>query len=75
MSCLAMVFEEAGALDKLEAFTSNNGPDWYGLPRNSDTITLEKRDEPLSITPPLVVGDDVVVTFDPGRPVHWHVVP
>ena len=74
MSCLATVFEEAGALDKLEAFASSNGPDWYGLPRNRDTITLEKRDEPLSITPPLVVGDDVVVTFDPGRPVHWHVV-
>ena len=74
MSCLATVFEEAGALDKLEAFASSNGPDWYGLPRNRDTITLEKRDEPLSITPPLMVGDDVVVTFDPGRPVHWHVV-
>lgn len=74
MSCLAAVFEEAGALDKLEAFASLNGPDWYGLPRNTDTITLEKRDEALSITPPVVVGDDVVVTFDPGRPVHWHVV-
>lgn len=33
---------QAGALDKLEAFTSFNGPDFYGLPRNSSKITLKK---------------------------------
>lgn len=38
----AEVFEQANALDKLEAFASFNGPDFYNLPRNSDTITLEK---------------------------------
>ena len=38
----AEVFEQAGALDKLEAFASFNGPDFYNLPRNTDTITLEK---------------------------------
>jgi len=74
MSCLATVFEEADALEHLEAFASTNGPDWYGLPRNSERITLERRDEPLAVTPPVIVGDDVVVTFDPGRPVYWHVV-
>jgi dihydroorotase len=36
----AEAFEVAGALDKLEAFASFNGPDWYGLPRNSGTMTL-----------------------------------
>ncbi|XP_078428272.1 pyrimidin 4 isoform X2 [Wolffia australiana] len=42
LSLYAKVFEEAGALDKLEAFTSFNGPDFYGLPRNSSKITLKR---------------------------------
>ena len=44
----AEAFEAAGALDKLEAFASFNGADFYGLPRNTGTITLEKS----SWTPP-----------------------
>lgn len=39
----AEAFEAAGALDKLEGFSSHFGPDFYGLPRNTDTITLEKQ--------------------------------
>lgn len=42
LSLYAKIFEQADALDKLEAFTSFNGPDFYGLPRNSSTITLKK---------------------------------
>ncbi|KAK4845096.1 hypothetical protein QYF36_000840 [Acer negundo] len=42
LSLYAKVFEEMGALDKLEAFTSINGPDFYGLPRNSSKIKLSK---------------------------------
>ncbi|KAF7822977.1 dihydroorotase, mitochondrial isoform X1 [Senna tora] len=42
LSLYAKVFEEAGALDKLEAFTSFNGPDFYGLPRNTSKIKLRK---------------------------------
>jgi dihydroorotase len=38
----AMVFEEEGALDKFEAFASENGPRFYGLPLNEDTVTLER---------------------------------
>lgn len=38
------VFDEANALDKLEGFASVYGADFYGLPRNTDTITLEKTD-------------------------------
>jgi dihydroorotase len=43
MSCLAHVFEEEGALDKLEGFASLHGPARYGLARTTRTITLEKR--------------------------------
>ena len=39
------VFEDAGALDRLEGFASHYGPDFYGLPRNSDQITLVREEE------------------------------
>ncbi|CAI0429943.1 unnamed protein product [Linum tenue] len=42
LSAYTKVFEEAGALDKLEAFTSFNGPDFYGLPRNTSRVKLTK---------------------------------
>ena len=38
----AEAFESAGALDKLVGFSSHFGPEFYGLPRNADTITLAK---------------------------------
>ncbi|ETX16443.1 dihydroorotase [Roseivivax halodurans JCM 10272] len=69
---LAEVFEEDDALDKLEAFTSLNGPDFYRLPRNEATLTLEKgeaQDYPAKIT----AGDEEVTVFDPGFPLHWRV--
>ena len=73
MSCLAQVFEDANALEKLEAFTSLNGPTFYNLPVNTDRITLTKGD-PIAIPAPIPVeGGTSVTPFDPGRPVHWHV--
>ncbi|GMH11067.1 hypothetical protein Nepgr_012908 [Nepenthes gracilis] len=42
LSLYAKIFEEAGALDKLEAFISFNGADFYGLPRNTSKIKLSK---------------------------------
>ena len=73
LECLAAVFEEAIALDNLEAFTSLNGCAWYGLPANTQTITLEKRDDELAAPADVEVDGDVVVAFDPGRAIHWHV--
>ncbi|WP_299297901.1 dihydroorotase [uncultured Tateyamaria sp.] len=72
LSCLAETFEAAGALDRLEAFVSLNGPAFYGLPVNTDTITLTKGDP---ITPPTSVdtGAGPVTVFDAGRPLHWSV--
>ena len=72
LSCLAHVFEEAGALDKLEGFTSLHGPAFYSLPVNADTITLSKLD-PLDIPKTLLVGEHTVTVFDPGFPLHWRV--
>lgn len=73
MSCLAHVFEEENALDKLEAFTSLNGPARYGLAPNSDTITLQKRDHPAQYPAKLDTPDGPLTLFDPATPLHWHV--
>ncbi|WP_372572477.1 dihydroorotase [Ruegeria jejuensis] len=72
MSLLAHVFEEDGALDKLEGFASRHGPGFYGLPVNEDSLTLTKGD---AVTYPdkIDTGDGPVTVFDPGFPVHWHV--
>lgn len=74
MVCLAEVFEEAGALEQLEAFASLNGPRWYGLPPNSATMTLRKTDSARPVPEPVAVGDEWVMPFDPARPVYWEVV-
>lgn len=73
LACLATVFEDAGALTHLEAFASLNGPAWYGLAPNSATMTLARQAEPTAAEPIVVVGNDTVMPFDPGRPLHWHV--
>ncbi len=56
----AEAFEQAGALDKLEAFASFNGPDWYGLPRNSGTITLARQDWVVPDSYPYISSDSIV---------------
>ena len=48
----AEAFEKANALDKLEAFASHFGPDFYGLPRNTETITLVKEEHTVPATHP-----------------------
>ncbi|NNF92570.1 MAG: dihydroorotase, partial [Boseongicola sp.] len=72
LSCLAEVFDAAGALDRLEAFTSLNGPAFYGLPVNEETITLEKGD-PIDTPASVETGAGSVTVFDPGRALHWRV--
>lgn len=72
MSVLAEVFEQENALDKLEAFTSLNGPAFYRMPINEATITLTKSDP--VVYPEKISSDDGPITvFDPGYPLHWHV--
>jgi dihydroorotase len=65
----AQAFEEAGSLDKLEGFASHFGADFYSLPRNTSTITLEKHDWQVPDSYPL--GDSVVVPMFAGETLHW----
>lgn len=67
----AEVFEHAGKLDKLEAFASFNGPDFYGLPRNIDSVTLEK--SAWKVPESMPFGSDNVVPIKAGESVEWTV--
>ena len=73
MSILAHVFEEDGALDRLEGFTSLNGAAFYGMAANDDTIRLVKRDVAAEYPSHIPAGDETVTVFDPGFPLYWHV--
>ena len=68
----AEVFEAANALDKLEAFASFNGPAFYGLPRNTGTITLRKE----SWTPPasFSFGEAELKPLRSGEALPWRQV-
>jgi len=72
LSCLAHVFEDAGALDKLEAFASLNGPAFYGLKPNEDELTL-RREAP-SYPSHIASGSGPITLFDPEFPLEWRVV-
>jgi len=69
----AMVFERANALDKFEAFASRNGPDFYGLPYNKDTITITKSVTPMRIPEAYELGDSQVVPMWAGQEIQWRV--
>ncbi len=65
----AEAFESMNALDKLEAFASHNGPDFYGLPRNTNTITLVK--ESWTMPEHFPFGDSRVKPLRAGETIHW----
>lgn len=73
MSCLAHVFEEEDALDKLEGFTSLNGPSFYGLPVSDQNLHMIKQDQPVTYPETVKVGDETVTVFDPGVDLFWRV--
>jgi dihydroorotase len=62
-------FEAMGALDKFEAFASFNGPDFYGLPRNTGTVTLQR--VPLQLPETLPFGDAVIKPLRAGETLAW----
>ncbi len=65
----AEAFESAGALDKLEAFASLHGPDFYGLPRNTKTLTLLR--QPTSVPDRFPFGTDTLTPLRAGETVRW----
>tara|TARA_B110000211_G_scaffold153342_1_gene174193 strand:- start:417 stop:1235 length:819 start_codon:yes stop_codon:yes gene_type:complete len=65
----AEIFDDLGVLDKLEGFASHYGPDFYGLPRNSDEITLIRKDWRAPNEMPF--GDDIIVPLRAGETLRW----
>lgn len=65
----AEIFEDLGALDKLEGFASHHGADFYGLARNTDTITLVKSE--WQVPEEFPFGSDVIVPLRAGETVRW----
>lgn len=67
----AEAFEQAGKLDRLEAFASFHGPDFYRLPRNTDTIVLERK--PWTVPDTFPFGESRCVPFRAGQTVAWSI--
>ncbi|NIY84921.1 dihydroorotase [Vibrio hepatarius] len=67
----AEVFEQEGKLENLEAFASFNGPDFYGIARNPDTVTLTKQEWQVADSMPF--GSDIVVPIRAGETISWSV--
>ena len=65
----AEAFEAANSLDKLEAFASFNGADFYGLPRNKAKITLENTS--WIVPNELTLGDETLVPLRAGQAIKW----
>ena len=69
MELYATAFDQAGKLDKLEAFASFRGADFYGVPRNRDVLTLVR--EPFVIPTELAFGDETIVPLAAGESLPW----
>jgi dihydroorotase len=65
----ATVFEEEGALDRLEAFASENGPRFYGLPLNEGTVTLERAE--VEVPDAITAAGTSLVPFHAGEVLKW----
>lgn len=69
MELYAQAFDQAGALDRLEAFASFHGPDFYGLPRNTDQVRLERM--PWMVPQELTMADTTLTPLDAGSTLQW----
>ncbi|PCH53283.1 MAG: dihydroorotase [Cellvibrionales bacterium] len=67
----AEAFQQADALDKLEGFASHFGADFYGLPRNTSTLTLDQ--QPWHLPQSCHLGDDELVPLYAGEQLQWQI--
>ena len=65
----AEIFDKTDALDKLEAFASFNGPDFYSLPRNRETIVLTRKQQ--KVPSSMTFGDEVCIPFRADGYLEW----
>ncbi|MBP7247456.1 MAG: dihydroorotase [Brachymonas sp.] len=72
LALYAEAFESVGALDKLEGFASHHGADFYGLPRNTETITLSR--QPWTLPESYPFADANIKPLRAGETLQWQVV-
>lgn len=72
MELYTQAFDQVDALDKLEQFASFNGPDFYNLPRNTGTITLQREEWQVPSEVPL--GETTLVPLNGGETIGWKFV-
>ena len=71
LAIYAQAFQQAGALANLEGFASFHGPDFYGLPRNTETLTL--RQKKWTIPQSYDFGETKVIPMFAGTEIDWSV--
>lgn len=69
MELYAMAFESVDALDRLEGFASHFGPDFYGLPRNNEQVTLNRKS--WKVPDSLPYPDDTIIPLHAGQSLSW----
>ena len=74
LACLAQIFENEDALDRLDGFVSRHGASFYRREPNAGTITLNRGQTPVAVPAPRDAGEGMVTVFDPDMPIYWQVV-
>ncbi|MEC9145721.1 MAG: dihydroorotase [Pseudomonadota bacterium] len=73
LACLAQVFDDAGALDRLDGFVAGHGAAFYGVPVNDGTVTLVRTATPQPVPDDRMTPEGRLTVFDPLVPIHWAV--
>ena len=73
LACLAQIFEEAGALDRLNGFVALHGAAFYGVPVNRGTVTLQRVAKAQPVPEARATPEGALTVFDPMVPIHWKV--
>ena len=73
LACLAQIFEDEGALDRIDGFVARHGAAFYGLPTTEGTVTLGREDEPQPVPDLRATPEGDLTVFDPLTPIYWRV--
>ena len=73
LACLAQMFEDEDALDRLNGFVALHGASFYRVPVNAATVTLRREAEPQPVPQDRATPEGGLTVFDPMVPIHWRV--
>ena len=73
LACLAQIFDNEGALDRLDGFVARHGAAFYGVAVNDGTVTLARTAAPQPVPDDRMTPEGSLTVFDPMVPIHWAV--